>query len=424
MKALAFFTHRVTLPLLNCVAQGSQDDLVRLFPELWNDLKQGDMNTLSRYEVAYKHVPVASPSNTCEQKLVKLMCEDAAKTIERQCGREYGFGKDYGIGTRKRATDLLTTSPDDRKSMPTDNVIAERNFAKFDHLARVAKCRNHNFTAKGIRQDMMLYQAKDSVVQQTTKAMEKILQKREISWNHKQKQILFESIQDKLAKKAKSSYYTNRLLQSCKSWNGPAVGVEELQQILTSNSDNNETIVRTELAYYRQTHPYEVRSNPDLFKLQGQGISHKERLENLCLILADGNISESNNATTLPTNQDLLQSLNLSDEPASSSISEVSVCINDLCAAIWVHQNVTNWHIGYVTCRETENSFMVEHLKRCNNNNITWQYCEPPEELEVQSGQLLLLKPIGTWDITNIRQTKFILSNHAEMQQAFDEMNL
>ena len=105
------------------------------------------MDTLiTEYLVIYKHVPVQKPDTIQEEKLLLLMCKDAGETVERQCGRKYGFGKNYGV--KKRATDISLVSPDDRRTMPTDNVIAERDFAKFDHLARVAKYRNHKFTAR------------------------------------------------------------------------------------------------------------------------------------------------------------------------------------------------------------------------------------------------------------------------------------
>ena len=67
-------------------------------------------------------------------QLLRLMCLDAASTIERQCGREYGFGKDYSVITR--ATDT-TSQSSIRKIIPSGNAIAEREFAKFDHTARV-----------------------------------------------------------------------------------------------------------------------------------------------------------------------------------------------------------------------------------------------------------------------------------------------
>ena len=86
------------------------------------------------------------------------MTKDAAETIERQCGREYGFGKDYGV--KQRATDISLVWHEERRTMPTDNVITD---AKFDHLARVAKYRNNKFTAKGIQEDMMLYKSTEEV---------------------------------------------------------------------------------------------------------------------------------------------------------------------------------------------------------------------------------------------------------------------
>ena len=52
------------------------------------------MDTLTDYLVIYKHVPVEKPNAIQEEKLLLLMTKDAAETIERQCGREYGFGKD------------------------------------------------------------------------------------------------------------------------------------------------------------------------------------------------------------------------------------------------------------------------------------------------------------------------------------------
>ena len=79
-------------------------------------------------------------------------------------------------GVKQRATDISLVSHEERRTMPTDNVIAERDFAKFDHLARVAKYRNNRFTAKGIREDMMLYKSTEGVANKTTKIVVKVLQ--------------------------------------------------------------------------------------------------------------------------------------------------------------------------------------------------------------------------------------------------------
>ena len=54
------------------------------------------MDTLiTEYLVIYKHVPVQKPDTIQEEKLWLLMCKDATETVQRQCGREYGFGKDW-----------------------------------------------------------------------------------------------------------------------------------------------------------------------------------------------------------------------------------------------------------------------------------------------------------------------------------------
>jgi hypothetical protein len=82
LKAL-YFTHKSILPLLNCVACGCRDHLLQILPLLWDDLKKGELGTLKKYEVNYKHVPITSPSNIYEKKLLKLMHKDASKTIER-----------------------------------------------------------------------------------------------------------------------------------------------------------------------------------------------------------------------------------------------------------------------------------------------------------------------------------------------------
>lgn len=60
--------------------------------------------------------------------------------------------------------------------MSTANIIAEREFAKFDHT----EYWNKNFSAKGIRAEMMLYKSSDEIVG-------KILQNKESQWSKTQK---------------------------------------------------------------------------------------------------------------------------------------------------------------------------------------------------------------------------------------------
>ena len=102
--------------------------------------------------------------------------------------------------------------------------------------------------------------------------------------------------------KAKNqSQYVHKLLVLCKTWNGPAISIEELESILCQHPDSVEKIVKTELTYYKHTHHSENIAAPSLFKLNK--ISHEERLSNLCILLN----GQSTSFTTLPKNKDELQ---------------------------------------------------------------------------------------------------------------------
>ena len=151
LKLLAYFTHKVTLPLLNCVEKSNQNVLLVLLPKLFEDLKKGCTDTLKDFIVQYRHVPVKSIDNELENEMLNLFCTSAAEGIQLQCGREYGFAKD---DQEACATKLFKLSYEDLKDLPTNNLDTERDLAKFSHLSAVAKFRNKNFKAKGIRTEI------------------------------------------------------------------------------------------------------------------------------------------------------------------------------------------------------------------------------------------------------------------------------
>ena len=84
----------------------------------------------------------------------------------------------------------------------------------------------------------------------------------------------------RLKKEKNQIKYTQKFLQQCKQWNGPATSVEELHTILNLNPDKREKIVQTELSFYRDTHKAAVIQQQDFFKING--ISRDEQLLNLC----------------------------------------------------------------------------------------------------------------------------------------------
>ena len=63
-----------------------------MFLQLFNDLKEGRMCTLKDYVIDYPHVKVQKPTGDIEEKILQKMCIDAAEVLDRQAGREYGFG--------------------------------------------------------------------------------------------------------------------------------------------------------------------------------------------------------------------------------------------------------------------------------------------------------------------------------------------
>ena len=148
---------------------------------MYQDLLAGNPNTLEEYQVEYKHVIVEGFTNQIQKDTFSMMCIDAAAGIKLQCGGEYGFGD--MDEEDPRATQLYKFSKAELKDMPTNNINAEGDLAKFSQLAVVAKFRNKQFTAKGICNDIVLYQSSQSVVDSITKKINKVSNNREKNWN-------------------------------------------------------------------------------------------------------------------------------------------------------------------------------------------------------------------------------------------------
>jgi len=92
MRALANFTHRVTMPYLNCIERSNQNELVKLLPKLCADLKEGKMDTMKPFHVPWTHVNMSlqEPASPFDHHLLKMMCEHAAKGVEMQCAKNTG----------------------------------------------------------------------------------------------------------------------------------------------------------------------------------------------------------------------------------------------------------------------------------------------------------------------------------------------
>ena len=208
LEVLAYFTQHVTFPFLNCVEKSSQEELLALLPKLHSDLKAKKVDTLSQFEVEMRHVPVHEPTTDLGFKLLNLMCISAADGVMLQCGGEYGFAGE----SSNRASDLSLLTKEERKGLPNNNLKCERHLSVFDNRSgKVAKCRNQKFSAKSIRNDVMLFRKVQGFVDPATRLVTKLLDERESLWTEKQKEILKERITEKLQK----TIYFNVMLKNC-----------------------------------------------------------------------------------------------------------------------------------------------------------------------------------------------------------------
>ena len=97
-----------------------------------------------------------------------------------------------------------------------------RDTSIFDNRAKkVAKCRNQKFTGKSIRNDVMLYRGGHKEVNPSIKLIASLLNAREAVWTESQKIKMKERIEEKMKKTSKVNEMIKRLLNDCKSCNGP-----------------------------------------------------------------------------------------------------------------------------------------------------------------------------------------------------------
>ena len=143
--------------------RSSQTELLKILPSLYNDLLLKKVDTLKAFQLDIRRLNIKEPSELGLQ--IINMCLSAAEAIKLQCGREYGFAD----GEEQHATILATEEPEKLVGLPTNNLITERDFSKFDRLAKVAKSRNRKFTAKGIRDGMVLFKSDNVKVDRLTK---------------------------------------------------------------------------------------------------------------------------------------------------------------------------------------------------------------------------------------------------------------
>ena len=113
---------------------------------------------------------------------------------------------------------------------------------------------------------------------------------------------------------------------------GPCTSIDELSTAIKNKPDQEQEIVKTEMAYYCHTHKMDKIARPTLFKQNG--ITHEEKLENLAILLDDDNIS-CGSVVDLPTNEQVVAALSLT--PENPVAMATTLGINELCVVIWMN---------------------------------------------------------------------------------------
>ena len=88
---------------------------------LYEDLKKGNLDTLSKYVVEWKHVSCDGKThlilNYLEKYLIHQMCKKYADGVKLQCIREY-----WDDDEKPRATQLHKHTEYQRKNLPNNNL--------------------------------------------------------------------------------------------------------------------------------------------------------------------------------------------------------------------------------------------------------------------------------------------------------------
>ena len=99
-----------------------------------------------------------------------------------------------------RAIDISKLTTEQHQDLPTGNLKCERHLSVFDKRSKVAKCRNRKFTAKSIRNNVMLYRKVQNTVDPAMKMITKLLDERKSQWTMNQRKAFEERIKLKLQK--------------------------------------------------------------------------------------------------------------------------------------------------------------------------------------------------------------------------------
>ena len=438
-KAVAYFTYKITMPFLNCVEQCDQNELLPVLKQLYDDLKEGKMDTLSKYGVQWTHINTDNlvPVSPLDNLLLKKMCLEASKGIHLQCAREYWETSE----DKQRATALHELSEEERKNIPTENLSCERYLARFGNLASLSAARsNRFFKGKRIRDDLMFQKSMvdEESVTDVTRNIIKELKSMGLKWTDDQKQLWKEKIQKSMNNNIRMSQHKDLLLKRCKKHGGPLTSIAELKVLTNEQSDDEKTLksyLRAEVGFQKALHPFDARERSHLYKMNY--LSVEGLTENLTILL-DETLSAvaGDELVQFPNEEEIYDIVTSKEEKEDSGLknkdqeTELAVVeekrrfvANEPVAVIWDTQSGKRcWFIGFFICDIDEDTVKIDHLHPQKKGKINnWIRPKADDVQAVDVVQLLPIEVVGDWNFCNECHPVLVINNATDIDEVFQQ---
>ena len=429
LKALGYFTYKITMPFLNCVEQCDQNTLLPILKQLHDDLKLGKMDTLKDFHVVWTHIKteILEPSSEFDYLLLTKMCTAAAEGIHMQCAAEYWEDTD-----NPRVTQLHHLSHEERKNIPTENIgTCERYLARFGGLAGVSAAKSNKFfKAKRIRDDLMFVKemTDDEEMAKATKKVLQELKSMELTWTKEQKECLKEKIAESVKKNSRGDGYKEDLIAKCKANGGPVTSTFDVRNMVASITDSKKLkrSLKMEVKLQKILHPFDAKERSWLYKQNF--LSPEELAENLTILLDTSSEGERGEDVCFPTEDEIFELLSKgkNDEesvPMTQMLTEEKRTFTpeEPLAVIWDNTSDERyWCLGFYV-RDLVDEIQVDHLKMKHEGKYElWIRPTEDDTQPVQHAQILPVGVIGTWDLSK-RQSVYTINNVNDIESAFND---
>ena len=427
LKALGYFTYKITMPFLNCVERCDQNSLLPLLKQLHDDLKEGKMDTLAKYQVPWTHIKteILEPSSSFDRLLLQKMCHAAAEGIRMQCAGEY-----WEHTENPRATQLRKLSQEERKNLPTENLPCERYLSRFGGLAGVSAAKSNKFFKANYIRDNLMFDKKmteDEEVEKTTRNILNQLKSMEVSWTTDQKQAWKGKIEESIKNNFRKDNYKDLLLIKCNENGGPTASTSDVHNMVARITDPKKlkSCLHTEVEFQKALHPFDAKERSHLYKMND--LSVKELIENLLILFDTSTGQEVGEDIHFPTEDEIYELLSNGDIEVSSAeeVQEQEESVRKFIseepvAVIWDTEDENRfWCVGFYIQSISDEEIQVDHLKcKREGQYKEWIRPEADDVQVVHHVQVLPVNVIGEWDFSK-RRSVYRIVNLEVIQNAF-----